>query len=490
MEKLSEPQRTEKLYMESTVLRIAGALFCHDRKTAAKRTAEIELNKGIEDKHIVIRPDPRLGQPGPLAHKIFVALIKKHSDYGTPVRNEIHFTRREIGRLIGRKEWGGRDSEQLSHALHEIHYTFVKTHFKQSGRFIEHSFTLFPEILIERREFPSDPIEACTVTLAAPILSSLQDKHFTCLNHTLMQELGTIGQALYMRTFFHFANHYNGTNGARLAFQKRYDDVCVEWLGGLTVLAYKSDIIHDQLGPHLNQLIAAGFLVSYEITKAKGQEGLVITFKPGRTFFEDYERFYRRGAQGNIRSEFRPEQREIGEPLKLAYLFAETRTGRPVTSIAYVNSKDVETAKQLLGEITFEEAPAFLDFALAAAKETNFDVQALGGLRQYLARYKSRQVAKVEVKEGRATDRRLEDERFAYDSYRRKEATVIFAELPADEQQQIDALARQASASFGGSLADAMYRTKRSQITSQRHGARIKSFHDWKAAQPGIDLGQ
>jgi hypothetical protein len=374
--------------------------------------------------------------------------------------------------------------------LHEIHYTFVKTHFKQSGRFIEHSFTLFPEILIERREFPSDPIEACTVTLAAPILSSLQDKHFTCLNHTLMQELGTIGQALYMRTFFHFANHYNGTNGTRLAFQKRYDDVCVEWLGGLTVLAYKSDIIHDQLGPHLDQLIAAGFLVSYEITKAKGQEGLVITFKPGHTFFEDYERFYRRGAQGNIRSEFRPEQREIGEPLKLAYLFAEKRAGRPVTSIAYVNSKDVETAKQFLGEITFEEAPAFLDFALAAAKETNFDVQALGGLRQYLARYKSRQVAKVEVKEGRAADRRLEDERLAYDSYRRKEATVIFAKLPADEQQQIDALARQASASFGGSLADAMYRTKRSQITSQRYGARIKSFRDWKADQPGIDLGQ
>jgi hypothetical protein len=258
----------------------------------------------------------------------------------------------------------------------------------------------------------------------------------------------------------------------------------------IDVLTYKADIVRDQLGPHLNQLIAAGFLVSYEITKAKGQEGLVMTFKPGRAFFEDYERFYRRGAQGNIRSEFRPEQREIGEPLKLAYLFAEKRTGRPVTSIAYVNSKDVETAKQFLGEITFEEAPAFLDFALAAAKETNFDVQALGGLRQYLARYKSRQVAKVEVKEGRAADRRLEDERLAYDSYRRKETTVIFAELPANAQQEIDALARQASASFGGALADAMYRTKRSQITSQRHNARIKSFNEWKAAQRGIDLGQ
>ncbi len=71
--------------MESTLLRVAGALFCHDPKRAAKRTEEIELNKGIIEKHIVIRPDPKLGQPGQLAHKIFVALIKKHSNYGKPI---------------------------------------------------------------------------------------------------------------------------------------------------------------------------------------------------------------------------------------------------------------------------------------------------------------------------------------------------------------------------------------------------------------------
>jgi hypothetical protein len=130
-ETTSEPQRANKLYMESNLLRIAGALFCHDQKVAGKRTSEIELNASVIEKHIVIRPDPKLGQPGPLAHKMFVALIKKHSDYGKPIRNEIHFTRREIGRLIGRKEWGGRDSEQLSRAFREIHYAFVRTNFKQ-----------------------------------------------------------------------------------------------------------------------------------------------------------------------------------------------------------------------------------------------------------------------------------------------------------------------------------------------------------------------
>ncbi|PZR81732.1 MAG: hypothetical protein DLM68_17185 [Hyphomicrobiales bacterium] len=138
----------------------------------------MKLHSSTSEKTIVIRPDPKLGQPGQLAHKIFIALIKKHSDYGRPIRQEVSFTKRELGRLIGRKEWGGRDSEQLSRALHEIHYTFINAHFKKSdGRHVEHSFNIFPEIFLERREFASDPIEACTITLAEPIIASLQDEH-------------------------------------------------------------------------------------------------------------------------------------------------------------------------------------------------------------------------------------------------------------------------------------------------------------------------
>src|SRR5947209_6497613 len=93
-------QPTEKVYMENTLLRVAGALFCHDAKRAATHTAPIELNRGVTEKNIVIRPDPKLGQPGPLAHKIFVALIKKHSGYGRPIRNEVSFSKRELMRLI------------------------------------------------------------------------------------------------------------------------------------------------------------------------------------------------------------------------------------------------------------------------------------------------------------------------------------------------------------------------------------------------------
>jgi hypothetical protein len=149
--------------------------------------------------------------------------------------------------------------------------------------------------------------------------------------------------------------------------------------------------------------------------------------------------------------------------------------------VAYVNSRDVETAKHFLTEITFEEAPAFVEFALAEAKRTNFDVQTLGGLRQYLAPFKARQISRAVAAERTATNRRREDQRLAYDAYRRREAANIFATLPAEAQHDIDVLARQAVAAFGGSFADAMRTTKRHQITIQRYGDRIKSFEQWAA---------
>src|SRR5258708_2536339 len=124
-----KPAHLEKLYIENTLLRVAGALFNHDPKRASTRIGEIELNRDVVEKHIVIRLDPEYGQPGQLAHKLFVALIKKHSDYGRPIQKQVSFAKREIMRMVGRSEWGGRDSEQLSRALHQIHHTFIKTHF-------------------------------------------------------------------------------------------------------------------------------------------------------------------------------------------------------------------------------------------------------------------------------------------------------------------------------------------------------------------------
>jgi hypothetical protein len=65
---------------------------------------------------------------------------------------------------------------------------------------------------------------------------------------------------------------------------------------------------------------------------------------------------------------FHDDRRQISEPLKVAYIFTEKRTGHPADSIAFVPTKDVETAKLILTAIGFDEVPAFLDYALAEGR--------------------------------------------------------------------------------------------------------------------------
>lgn len=487
----------DKFYMENTLLRVSGALFCHDPKRAGQSVERIELNRGVDTKSIVIEPHPSLGRPGPLAHKIFVAIIKKHSDYGRPARSEVSFSKRELTRLVGRDTAGGRDNEELTRALQQIHRTFITTNFKNSdGRFIEESFNIFPRVLIARKAAVTDPIDACIVSIAGPIIASLNDEHFTCLNHSLMRELGTIGQALYLRLFFHFKNLYDGHHTGRLKFEKRYDDICREWLGGLTVHHKKSLVEREQLGRHLRQLIQSGFLASYAIeavanSEPGSQHGFKLVFRPGRTFFADYDRFYRHRSKGDLQFDFHGDQQQIAEPLKVAYRFREKLTGQPLSDVGYVSSKDVETAKTILLTVPFNEIDNFLDYALAEARKTNFDVQTLGGLRQYLTGYIQAKSARTAART--ATERKLREDkeeaaRRAYERFWSTTADVLLATLPEQERVEIERLAgaeARPSTIKPGPLADTLRGMALRRIAVSRHPGRIPSFEDWRQNDTG-----
>src|SRR5271157_3343744 len=92
-----------------------------------------------------------------------------------------------------------------------------------------------------------------------------------------------------------FAARLNGVRGDKgkrhLGGERPCDHPAFEWLGGLSVVRHKSKIT-DRLGPHLDQLVAAGFLASYQINSAKADDcsGFVLGFRPAQGFFDDYER--------------------------------------------------------------------------------------------------------------------------------------------------------------------------------------------------------
>ena len=304
-----------------------------------------------------------------------------------------------------------------------------------------------------------------------------------------MAELGTIGQALYMRLFFHFANLYMDNPRKRPTFKKRYEDICTEWLGGLTIHHKPSVIERDQLGPHLRKLREVGFLASYGIAAAADGKGLVLMFRPGLAFIRDYDRFYRGRHQAEMQFEFQNDQQETAEPLKVSYMFLEKQTGQPTSAIRYVPSKDVETAKFLLTKVSFEDMSQFLSYALSEAKKTNFDVKTLGGLKQYLAGYIERQErrqAHAETAERGAAEKRAEAERIEYSTYRRRTADALFASLPLTEQQAILALVQtEMGEKGGGPMKTYLTGMSRARITAERYPDRIDDLATWSASRRG-----
>src|ERR1700686_4384937 len=158
----------EPVYLENTLLRVFGVLFCHDAKRARQRTGTIAINRGVKEKSISVRIEPEYAQPGPFAHKVAMAVIRKQSSYGRPAQKQISFSQRELVRMSGRRSWGGRDSDELVLALKQIRYAHVLAHFRVADRYVEHDFSIFNEIMLERHSSPTDP------SLRAPSCSPIR----------------------------------------------------------------------------------------------------------------------------------------------------------------------------------------------------------------------------------------------------------------------------------------------------------------------------
>ena len=216
---------------------------------------------------------------------------------------------------------------------------------------------------------------------------------------------------------------------------------------------------------------------------AKGQRRLRDDIQTGPGVLQGLRSILPPAGTGRLQWEFRADEQEIREPLKLAYLFAEKRTGRPVTRSLIVNSKDVETAKQLLAEITIR------------AKRRHSLTTPWPRPRRPSSTYRPWEVSgstspdskpgrrpKQLRRNGKPLERDRENQRLAYGDYRRKKLVAVFESLPPSEQEEIESLARAGAARFGGSPDGAdVHRDKvpspvRTLRRTNRH------FDAWKAA--------
>jgi hypothetical protein len=383
---LLEPER---LFNEANLLRLEGRLFCFDPKEAGRRagTAQtfeetVKLEETVKQP-IIIKPDPEFGYPSPLAYKIMQAISKKLTEEGFPVPNSVSFSQRELARLIGRASFGGADSKELYRAIMQLHTTRVQCSFydKKTDQWETASFYVLYEALFSGKKAS---ITTCMVGVHPRIVESLNNKHFACINWNRLMQLEPIGMALYKRLFYHFSNlHHPRRPCNDLRFEKDYEDICNEWLGGLKPERYRSKILQTQLGRHIEGLKATKLIRKFELVKKASGDGLKLVFWPGHGFFEDYEDFYVTQTQPQLRFKQTAALREIQQPLLLVAHFHKLLGHEHQT----FEERETAFASQLLEAHSPEAVRDLIDYAVRQAAHTGFKMQVFGAIKGFVARW-------------------------------------------------------------------------------------------------------
>jgi hypothetical protein len=407
--------RPELLFNEINLLLLEGYVFSFSPKKY-KAGGKYDFFQEIIKQPISVEFNPTYGQPGALAYKIHTIILKKLSDSGFArtrhpgmPEGAVAFSWRELTRLLDRS-WAGRNTRQLYEALMQVNHTTVWCGFrektkqaKRERKFNTITLRFYSEVWFagEGRE-----IEQCVVVVNPRIVRSLFERHFVCLNYDRMRSLDAIGLALYKRLFYHLSNHLDprgewerlsederAARRKQLIFKKDYADICREWLGGLTVHRYQTEIVR-QLGSHLDQLVERGLLRRYELARNAKDDGFNLVAYPGRGFFGDWETFYGKKLSLELAAEGMGDARQIGSPLSLVGYFHQALGHK------HNNFELSETnyALELLRDHGYDELKTFVDFAVIEARTSGFKMQRFNALKVYIDRWFEQRTTTVERK--------------------------------------------------------------------------------------------
>jgi hypothetical protein len=483
--------KPERFFHEINLLHLEGHYFTFDPKAAhvfpdPMQSVEKRLkNPKVNDEQpIEIIPNRDYGKPSVFAYKVFQAIIKKLSDYGYPASETVSFGHREILRLVGRASHGGRNSKELVKALNQFRNTTINCWFydKDTKTGANLSLSLVNKFLYTYKGRGS--ISHFTIWLDPWLIKSINNHYTFCLNFARMEGLESISIALYKHLYFHFSNIYSVKQSKDFTFRKNYAEVCRTWLGGLKVIKHKSLILRDQLGRHFETLKKTRLIKSYTIEKNVEGDGFNLVFHPGSGFFEDYERFYLRRMQGELPFALAADENTIQKPQEIVLYFHQQLHGGADADVEFgFSEKETLFASSLLEKHSVEETKAFIDYGLAEARKTKFDIRSIGGLKKYYAPYTKElqekakaKVRDIEEQKSQENDRR----RSEYEAYRATEITRIRTTFPTHEIEHLENLVRGEleAKNPGSKIFSGWVRQRTDHMLAEKHG--ILSFEEWQ----------
>jgi hypothetical protein len=445
---LVPPSDDERLFNELNLLRVEGYFFCLDPKASARYTKKREFIERIRtvneivERPIAIEPNPNYGYPSVLAYKVLQACMKKLSDYGYPVPETVCFTQRELARIIGRKSFGGKDSQEIFQAAMQLYKTDIWCSFydKSTREWQTGAFRIVDSVLFSGKQ---DRIQQCIFKINSLIIKSLNNRYAFWVNYLRIEGFEPITTALYKHIFYHFSNIFSQLRREDFQFNKDYADICTQWLGGLTVLKYKSKILTEQLGRHLELLKERGLLSRFDLNKRADGESFSFVFHPGPGFFEDYQRFY--GGPLQLQNPQADDEKKLHQPMRVVQYFYTTLYQTDELDDFIFSDKDVAHAGKLLEKHSSEELCGFIDYGLQEAKKTAYDVKTFLGLKQYYPGFLAQQKA-VRQRQAQQEEHHLESQRRKqaerYRAFRKAKLAEARESLPAETLAALEQSAR------------------------------------------------
>lgn len=375
-----------RLMEEINLLKLEGYLFCYDPRQAKKRCGTLTL-EDARSQPVSIKIDPDFGQPSVLAYNVLQAILTKLTEEGIadwqngrPVfGSSVSFSQRELAMLVERT-WSGRTSQQLFEAIMQLRSTqiFASLYDKANDRWQVMNFQVLRSALFAGQ---GNTLSQCTVRLAPELVNSINQQHVSFFSRRRLGMLEPIGQVLYKRVFYNLSIlNRPGSKRHELKFVKDYGTLCGEWLGRLKVLRYRSDIVRDQLGRHLDQLKVTGLIRRWAIDKNAASDGFNVAFWPGKGFFEDYRHFYIDKSQPQLRLQAAADCRTIQKPLELVAHFHQALGHAHHTC----KSHETDFASTLLDRFDEHAVHDLIRYGIAAANRTDFPMRYFGALKRFV----------------------------------------------------------------------------------------------------------
>jgi hypothetical protein len=173
----------------------------------------------------------------------------------------------------------------------------------------------------------------------------------------------------------------------------------------------------------------------------------------------------------------------IQKPQELVHYFYQKlyRTNE-VDELGF-SAKETSFAASLLEKRTMEDLHGFIDYGLAEASKTNFDIKTLGGLKKYYLPYIKYLAAqdRAITREAEEDEKRVEERKLAaYDSYRQGEVAKIRATLSPAEIEAVETGIREEleAQHSGAKIFSGWIRQRADRTIAKKHG--VLSFIEWQ----------